>query len=98
MAEGVTVRLRHSSGSASHQAERSRVRLAMRHPDRLGAGAARRRRLFRRNPQGKIHAVLSEFKRGTLRSGSGGHVRSRKQAIAIALSEARESGARISQR
>lgn len=38
--------------------------------------------------QAKVHTVLSEFKRGTLHSGSGGRVTSRKQAIAIAMSEA----------
>jgi hypothetical protein len=37
----------------------------------------------------KIHKVMSEFKEGTLHSGKGGKVRSRKQAIAIALAEAR---------
>jgi hypothetical protein len=31
---------------------------------------------------------MREFKRGTLHSGSGGVVKSRKQAIAIAMSEA----------
>lgn len=38
----------------------------------------------------KEHKVMSEFKRGKLRSGSkrGPKVKSRKQAIAIALSEA----------
>jgi hypothetical protein len=34
-------------------------------------------------------------KKGTLRSGSGQRVKSRKQAIAIGLSEAREKGARV---
>jgi hypothetical protein len=34
-------------------------------------------------------------KRGTLKSGSGGKVTSRKQAIAIGLSEAREKGATV---
>jgi uncharacterized protein DUF6496 len=34
-------------------------------------------------------------KKGTLRSGSGKRVTSRKQAIAIGLSEAREKGARV---
>jgi len=38
---------------------------------------------------------MREHKRGTLRSGSGGKVRKRKQAVAIALSEARRSGAEI---
>lgn len=36
----------------------------------------------------KVHKVMGEFKRGTLRSGSGDNVKSRKQAVAIALSEA----------
>lgn len=36
----------------------------------------------------KIATVMREFKRGTLRSSSGQKVRNRKQAIAIALSEA----------
>lgn len=37
----------------------------------------------------KIRRVLREFKRGTLLSSSGEKVTDRKQAIAIALSEAR---------
>lgn len=36
----------------------------------------------------KVHKVMGEFKLGTLRSGSGDKVKSRKQAVAIALSEA----------
>jgi hypothetical protein len=36
----------------------------------------------------KVATVMREFKRGTLRSSSGQKVRNRKQAIAIALSEA----------
>ena len=43
----------------------------------------------------KIHKVMKEHKEGTLKSGSGKKVRSRKQAVAIALSEARKSGARV---
>jgi hypothetical protein len=34
-------------------------------------------------------------KKGTLKSGSGRKVKSRKQAIAIGLSEAREKGAKV---
>jgi hypothetical protein len=34
-------------------------------------------------------------KKGTLKSGSGGKVKSRKQAIAIGLSEARKKGAKV---
>ncbi len=43
----------------------------------------------------KVHKVMSEKKHGTLKSGSGKKVTSRKQAVAIALSEARKSGAKI---
>lgn len=37
----------------------------------------------------KIGKVMDEFKSGTLKSSSGKLVKSRKQAIAIALSEAK---------
>ncbi len=43
----------------------------------------------------KIRRVMREYKHGALKSPSGRKVRSRKQAVAIALSEARRSGARI---
>jgi hypothetical protein len=38
---------------------------------------------------------MKENKEGTLKSGSGKKVKSRKQAVAIALSEARRAGAKI---
>jgi len=38
---------------------------------------------------------MKEHKSGTLKSGSGKKVKSHKQAVAIALSEARKSGAKI---
>jgi hypothetical protein len=43
----------------------------------------------------KIHKVMEEYKEGTLKSAGRKKVASRKQAIAIALSEAREAGAKI---
>jgi hypothetical protein len=43
----------------------------------------------------KVHKVMKEKKEGTLKSGSGKKVTSRKQAVAIAMSEARKSGAKI---
>ena len=43
----------------------------------------------------KVEKVMREKKRGTLKSGSGKKVTSRKQAIAIALSEARKEGAKV---
>ena len=41
---------------------------------------------------GKMEKTMHEFKHGTLRSGSGGKVKSRKQAIAIGLSQVRRAG------
>ena len=47
----------------------------------------------------KVHRALHEKKRGKLRSGrSGQKVKSRKQAIAIGLSEARRSGGKVPRR
>jgi hypothetical protein len=44
----------------------------------------------------KVERAMHEKKEGTLRSGrSGKKVTSRKQAIAIGLSEAREAGAKV---
>jgi hypothetical protein len=44
----------------------------------------------------KVKRAMHERKRGTLKSGrSGKKVTSRKQAIAIGLSEARRSGAKV---
>jgi len=43
----------------------------------------------------KVHKVMKEHKEGTLKSSSGKKVKSRKQAVAIALSEARKSGAKV---
>lgn len=44
----------------------------------------------------KVEKAMHERKRGTLRSGgSGKKVKSRKQAIAIGLSEARRAGAKV---
>jgi Family of unknown function (DUF6496) len=43
----------------------------------------------------KTKKVMHEYKAGTLKSGGRKKVTSRKQAVAIALSEARKSGAKI---
>ena len=49
--------------------------------------------------QEKVKKVMHEKKKGTLRSGkSGKKVTSRKQAIAIGLSEARRAGAKVPSR
>jgi len=45
-----------------------------------------------------VESAMGRRKRGTLKSGSGATVKSRKQAIAIGLSEAREKGAKVPSR
>jgi hypothetical protein len=50
---------------------------------------------YGRKASQKVERAMHERKRGTLRSGSGRKVTSRKQAIAIGLSEARDAGAKV---
>ena len=51
---------------------------------------------YGRKAQDKVHKAMHERKKGTLRSGgSGRKVTSRKQAIAIGLSEARREGGKV---
>ena len=51
---------------------------------------------YGKKAQEKVHAVMRERKEGTLKSGgSGKKVTSRKQAVAIGLSEARRAGAKV---
>jgi hypothetical protein len=51
---------------------------------------------YGRKAQQKVKKAMHERKRGTLKSGrSGKKVKSRKQAIAIGLSEARRAGAKV---
>ena len=45
-----------------------------------------------------VKSAMHRKKKGTLKSGSGRKVTSRKQAIAIGLSEAREKGAKVPRR
>jgi Family of unknown function (DUF6496) len=42
-----------------------------------------------------VERVMDRLKKGKLRSGKGGKVTSRKQAIAIGLSEARKKGKKV---
>lgn len=51
---------------------------------------------YGKKAQAKVEEVMHEYKRGELKSGrSGKKVTNRKQAIAIGLSEARKSGAKV---
>ena len=53
---------------------------------------------YSKKAQNKIETVMHEFKLGKLKSGKagkGGTVKSRKQAIAIGISEARQEGDKV---
>ena len=50
---------------------------------------------YGRSAQKNVRSAMRRRKKGTLKSGSGRKVTSRKQAIAIGLSEAREKGAKV---
>jgi len=51
---------------------------------------------YGKKAQEKVHKAMDELKHGELRSGrSGKNVTSRKQAIAIGLSEARREGGKV---
>jgi uncharacterized protein DUF6496 len=50
---------------------------------------------YGKKAQSKVEKTMRERKAGTLKSGSGKKVTSRKQAIAIGLSEARKAGAKV---
>lgn len=55
-------------------------------------------RKYGKGAQKSVKRAMHKRKHGTLRSGKGGKggkVKSRKQAIAIGLSEAREKGAKV---
>jgi len=56
-------------------------------------------RKYGKKAEQKVERAMHERKRGTLRSGrSGKKVTSRKQAIAIGLSEARRAGGKVPKR
>lgn len=58
--------------------------------------AARSRRRYGAKASQKVERAMHEMHRGKLRSGrSGKRVTSRKQAIAIGLSEARRAGGKV---
>ena len=62
------------------------------------AMAKKRKRKYSRGAGNEVEKEMRRYKRGTAKSGKGGHggkVKSRKQAIAIGLSKARNKGARV---
>jgi len=60
--------------------------------------ARKRKRRYSRSASSDVEKEMRRYKRGTARSGrggKGGKVKSRKQAIAIGLAEARKKGKKV---
>jgi hypothetical protein len=65
-------------------------------PRKTTRTSANKSRRYGKAASTKVEAAMKERKRGTLRSGrSGKKVTSRKQAVAIGLSQARRAGAKV---
>jgi hypothetical protein len=62
------------------------------------ARKAKKKRKYSRGAQKEVKNEMRRYKRGTAKSGpggKGGKVKSRKQAVAIALSKARKKGKKV---
>jgi Family of unknown function (DUF6496) len=57
--------------------------------------AKKRKRKYSRSAGSNVENEMRRYKRGTAKSGKGGKVKSRKQAIAIGLSKARKKGKKV---
>lgn len=57
--------------------------------------AKKKTRKYGPKAQKAVKSAMHRKKKGTLKSGSGKKVKSREQAIAIGLSEARKKGAKV---
>jgi Family of unknown function (DUF6496) len=57
--------------------------------------ATRRKRRYSRAAGDEVRREMHRYKRGSARGGRAGKVKSRKQAIAIALSKARKKGDKV---
>jgi Family of unknown function (DUF6496) len=73
------------------------------HRNRIGKGCWEgfMARKYSKNPSKDVESAMRRKKKGTLKSGKGGKggkVKSRKQAIAIGLSEARRKGKKVPKR
>ena len=63
--------------------------------------AKKRKRKYSKGSQNEVRNEMRRYKKGTAKSGrggKGGKVKSRKQAIAIALSKARKKGKKVPQK
>jgi len=84
--------------TSSRKGGRKKTTVRKKAAGRKKAGGRKKRggRKYGKKSQRKVKRTMHEYKRGELKSGrSGKKVKSRKQAIAIGLSEARREGDKV---
>lgn len=59
------------------------------------ARKAKKKRRYSRSSGSDVKSEMRRYKKGAAKSGRGGKVKSRKQAIAIGLSKARKKGKKV---
>lgn len=86
----------HSSGRrTSASAGRSKAAAKKKSTRSSSSSSSSKGRKYSNKAQSKVGKVMREYKHGKLKSRGKTKVKSRKQAIAIGISEARKSGAKV---
>jgi hypothetical protein len=79
--------------SASGRRAKTAAKKKSTHPS--SSSSSSKGRKYSSKAQSKVGKVMREYKSDKLKSGGNAKVKSRKQAIAIGISEARKSGAKV---
>jgi hypothetical protein len=83
------------SGTRRTTASAGRRKTAAKKKSTRASSSSSKGRKYSSKAQTKVGKVMREYKQGKLKSGGKRKVKSRKQAIAIGISEARKSGAKV---
>ncbi len=83
------------SGTRRTTASVGRRKTAAKKKSTRASSSSSKGRKYSSKAQTKVGKVMREYKQGKLKSGGRAKVKSRKQAIAIGISEARKSGAKV---
>lgn len=94
---GSSSRKKSSSASKKFSATRKKSSATKKSPAKKSSSSRKKSSARKYSPSaGKnVEKEMHKYKKGSLKSGSGGKVKSKKQAIAIGLSEARRSGKKV---
>jgi hypothetical protein len=81
--------------SAGRKSSSSKKSTATKKSSSKSASSKKSSRKYSPSSHKNVEREMHQYKKGTLKSGSGRKVKSRKQAIAIGLSEARREGKKV---